>query len=481
MDDDLAAPRHAARTAAQLVLAAALGVSVGLSAANVAWAPTWLPALLVLASVAAGVLRPVGGTVWACALTVLLVASVLVGAVAGERRLETAVLAASSALVHAAAVALPVGLLALALGRRRHRRQGWELARSLAREERSRTEAALVRERSAMAGEIHDTLGHRLTLVSVQLGRLSLDPGLPAEAQQAVEEARRGVAEAAADLGETVQLLKAGGPSRAPADRRLADVVEDARAAGLEVQGDLPASLDDVSAHAYAALVRVLSEALANAARHAPGRPVRLEGSTRDGEAILTVSNAAGPRPSPAPGSSGHGLPSLHHRLALLGGSLEVEHGTGPGALHVVRATVPVDASPTAEGPGRDTLTGVVEAERTADLRTRRARRLTWAVPAALAAAAVVVTLGGFLYLSAASVLPAETFARIQVGMPADEAEELLPPFEMLEAPRGALPVPDGARCSYHEESLSLFSRETVFRVCLADGAVVSTDTVPPR
>lgn len=479
MDEDLAAPRHAARTAAQLVLAAALGVSVGLSAAGVAWAPTWLPALLVLGSAATGVLRPVGAPVWAGALTVLLVTAVLVGAAAGERRLESAVLAASSALVHAAAVALPVGLLALALGRRRHRRQGWELARALAREERSRTEAALVRERSAMAGEIHDTLGHRLTLVSVQLGRLSLDPGLPAEAQQAVEEARRGVAEAAADLGETVQLLKAGGPSRAPADRRLTEVVEDARAAGLEVEGDLPAGLDGVSAHAYAALVRVLSEALANAARHAPGRPVRLEGSNRGGEAVLTVTNAVRPGASPAPGSSGHGLPALRHRLALLGGALEVEHGTGPDAEHVVRATVPVDASPTAESPGDDTLTGVMAAERTADLRTRRARRLTWAVPAALAAAAVVVTLGGFLYLSWASVLPPEDFARIAVGMRQQEAEQILPPFEMLEAPRGALREPDGARCSYHEESVSLLSREDVFRVCLADGVVVSTDTVP--
>src|SRR5699024_7820453 len=149
-----------------------------------------------------------------------------------------------------------------------------------------------------------DNLGHRLTLVSVQLGRLSLDPALPEASRAAVEEARLGVAEAAAELGETVQLLTAGHPSsRVPADRSLSAVVATARSAGMTVESDLAAQLDrDLSTHAHAALARVLSEALANAARHAPGEVVRVRGEVAGGRAVLTVANARGSEGA-APGS----------------------------------------------------------------------------------------------------------------------------------------------------------------------------------
>lgn len=469
--DDLTAAPRTAWDAGQLLLACVLGVSIGLPAA-----PAWLPGLVVLAAVVLGILRPVPAPVWASALAVLLILAITLDVVVGERRIEAAVLAASAALVHAAVVALPIGLVAVARGRRRHRQQGWELARSLAREERSRTEAALVRERAAMAGEIHDSLGHRLTLVSVQLGQLSLDTGLPSQAHRAVEAARRGVAEAAAELGETVQLLKAGGPSRVPTDPSLSGLVEDARAAGVRVDGELPGDLDrDLSAHARAALGRVLSEALANAAKHAPGQTVHLEARAVDGAAVLIASNARGPDPQGSAASSGHGLPALRHRLTLLGGALEVEQGE----QHVVRATVPVDARPRGEKQAEDGLTEVVAAQRTGDRRARRVRRLTWAVPAGLTAGAVLVIVAGFLYLTLGSVLPPDDFARIQVGMPQEEAEEILPGFEMLEAPRDALPEQEGTRCSYHEESASFFTREDVFRVCFDDAVVVSTDTIP--
>lgn len=457
--------------AVHVALACVLGIAIGWSAA-----PGWLPSLMVVAVVLLGILRPVGAPVWTSALTVLIVTATAVGALTGERRIESATLSASAALVHAAAIALPIGLVELARRRRRHRQQGWELARSLAREEQARTESALTRERAAMAGEIHDHLGHRLTLVTVQLGRLTLDPELPAGARTAVEDARLSVAEAAAELGETVQLLKAGGQSRAPADRPLSDVVDGARSAGLPVEGALPAVLDEaLSPHAHAALARVLSEALANAAKHAPDETVRIEGHVTDGTATLTVENATRADRAAA-ASSGHGLPSLRHRLGLLGGELEVESG----ARHVVRATVPVDASP--RGEERTTADAVAEvtaARRAGEQHARRIRRLTWAVPAGLAAGAVLITLVSFLYLTVSSVLDPETFARIEVGMPQDEAEGLLPAVEMVEAPRHELPEPAGATCRYHEEAVSLFAREDVFRICFSDGVVVSTDLIP--
>ncbi len=478
-----------------LGLAVLLGVGIGTSGA------AWLSTVTVLAAMVLGVLRPAASMVWAAALVLLVLTATVLGVITGERAVESAALASSSALAHAAAIALPVGLVALVRRTRRHRRQGWELASAIAATESARAESALVRERSVMAGEIHDHLGHRLTLLTVQVGRLTLDPDLPESTRAALAEVRGGLAEAASELGATVQLLGQGSmPTRAPADRSPAEVVERARSAGVRVEGDLPPRWEEeLSAPARSAAVRVLSEGLANAAKHAPGQAVHLAASSDDGVATLELATGRadqaggeqgraahggvvqgrvaqdGPTaPSPAP-SSGHGLRTLRHRVSLLGGDLAVEEAE----QFVLRVSLPVDAAPGPDSRSRDGVQEVLRSQRAADADTRRTRRRAWLVPAALAGGAVVLTAGFFLYLSVASTLSPEDFARIEVGMPQTQAEQLLPPVQMVEAPRDTLPEPAGASCRYHEEAVSLFVREDVFRVCLADGVVVSTDTIP--
>lgn len=59
------------------------------------------------------------------------------------------------------------------------------------------------------------------------------------------------------------------------------------------------------------------------------------------------------------------------------------------------------------------------------------------------------------------------------------EAMEILPPVEMIEAPRELSPGTAGSTCRYHEESVSLFEREDVFRICFADDVVVSAEVIP--
>lgn len=468
-----------------LGLAVLLGVGIGTPGA------AWLSTVTVLVAMVVGVLRPAASMVWAAALVLLVLTATVLGVITGERAVESAALASSSALAHAAAIALPVGLVALVRRTRRHRRQGWELASAIAATESARAESALVRERSVMAGEIHDHLGHRLTLLTVQVGQLTLDPDLPESTRAALGEIRGGLAEAASELGATVQLLGEGSmPTREPTDRSPAEVVERARSAGVRVEGDLPPGwVEELSAHARSAAVRVLSEGLANAAKHAPGQAVHLAASSEDGVATVELATGRadqgrgeqgrvtqdGPAaPSPAP-SSGHGLRTLRHRLSLLGGHLAVEEAE----QFVLRASLPIDAAPGPDPRSRDGVQEVLRSQRAADADTRRTRRLAWLVPAALAGGAVVLTAGFFLYLSAASTLSPEDFARIEVGMSQTQAEQLLPPVQMVEAPRDTLPEPAGASCRYHEEAVSLFVREDVFRVCLADGVVVSTDTIP--
>lgn len=459
-----------------------LGLAVLLGAAIGAPETAWLSTVTVLAAVAVGVLRPATAMVWAAALGLLVLTATVLGVVTGERAVESAALASASALAHAAAIALPVGLVTLVRANRRHRRQGWELARAVAAEESARAESALVRERSAMAGEIHDHLGHRLTLLTVQVGRLTLDPDLSEPARRALGEVREGLAETAGELGATVQLLTQGGmPTREPVGRSPAEVVERARSAGVRVEADLPPGWDEeLSPHARSGMVRVLSEGLANAAKHAPGQVVHVAASTDGGVAAVELDTGrvghggAGQRGVSAP-SSGHGLGALRHRVTLLGGHLTIDDGD----RFVLRASVPVDAVPSPDPRAGDGVEEeVLRSQRAADADARRTRHLAWLVPAALAGGAVALTAGFFIYLSVASTLSPQDFSRIEVGMTQEQAEQLLPPVQMVEAPRDVLPEPAGANCRYHEEAVSLFLREDVFRVCLVDGVVVSTDII---
>ena len=115
----------------------------------------------------------------------------------------------------------------------------------------------------------------------------------------------------------------------------LAELVATARAAGVDVtvSGDDVAGVPDtVGLAAY----RIVQEALANAARHAPGRPVSVVARGAADRLELTVRNdLAGPG---GPGGGGHGLVGMRERATLLGGSLTA----GPdGPAFVVRAVLP--------------------------------------------------------------------------------------------------------------------------------------------
>jgi signal transduction histidine kinase len=97
-------------------------------------------------------------------------------------------------------------------------------------------------------------------------------------------------------------------------------------------------------------LLRVAQEALVNAAKHAPGRPVRLRLAYREDEEemVLTAGNALGAADGRTAGSlstadSGFGLAGMRERLLLAGGGLEA--GVRGGEW-VVEATLPCAASP---------------------------------------------------------------------------------------------------------------------------------------
>lgn len=223
------------------------------------------------------------------------------------------------------------------LGSRREVLAGLTARAEAAEAEReARAEAAVLAERTRIAGEMHDSLGHRLVLIATQAGGLELNSARGADF---VEDHARIIGETArealAELRATVGALSA--PTRAPAPG-VADIgrlVDEARQAGAELSATLK-PLGPLAPRVDAALYRLAQEGLTNALKHAPGRPVTLTLAALDGEARLTITNPLGPG---APGN-GTGLTRLRERVDSLGGTLIAGDD---GAVFTLAARLPLD------------------------------------------------------------------------------------------------------------------------------------------
>jgi signal transduction histidine kinase len=219
-------------------------------------------------------------------------------------------------------------------------------------EQAERALRARMDERRRIAREMHDALGHRLSLLSVHAGALELRRDLTAQTVERTATILRETAHAAlADLREIVLVLREpptadpdGSPLDGPQPRLgdLPELVAQSCAAGTAVTLDLDPALypspppDRVASSAY----RVVQEGLTNARRHAPGAAVRVMVSGRQGVGLtVQVTTEPAVRARPVGRGSGTGLIGLSERLDLLGGTLEHAPGTGGG--HRLAAHIP--------------------------------------------------------------------------------------------------------------------------------------------
>jgi signal transduction histidine kinase len=200
-----------------------------------------------------------------------------------------------------------------------------------------RAEQAQQRARDEIAREMHDVLGHRLSLLSVHAGALEFRPDAPSEeVARAAKVIRENAHQALQDLREVIGVLRAPvGELPQPTLADVAQLVAESGRAGMRValRDETSGAVPDLAGRtAY----RVVQEALTNARKHAPGAEVvvHLAGSPGNG---LTVEVRNQPVPGPAPGpgpandpGAGQGLAGLAERVALASGRLE--HGpTGGG------------------------------------------------------------------------------------------------------------------------------------------------------
>ncbi|GAA0822905.1 histidine kinase [Streptosporangium amethystogenes subsp. fukuiense] len=197
------------------------------------------------------------------------------------------------------------------------------------RESAARAEAeAQQRAREAIAREIHDVLGHRLSLLSVHAGALEFRPDAPAEdIARAAKVIRQSAHQALQDLREAIGVLRAPvGESLQPSLTDIEELAAESRRAGMRVNltQEVPGT---VSGRSGGTAYRIVQEALTNARKHAPGAQVWVHTTGTPGQWLsIEVRNSAPATSPPAPGEgSGQGLVGLAERVALIGGRLE--HG----------------------------------------------------------------------------------------------------------------------------------------------------------
>ncbi|MEV7024219.1 histidine kinase [Kitasatospora sp. NPDC093558] len=217
-------------------------------------------------------------------------------------------------------------------------------------------------ERNRLARELHDSIGHALTVTVLQAGaaREVGDPAFAAKALEVIEETGR---RAMDDLERTLVLLREtpdrtatdrleGTATESPGIEQLPALFDTARTAGSPVDASIDVPTGTLPGVLSRESYRIVQEALTNALKYAPGEPVAVRIGVRDGQLELHCANplrdpssargaaplrgTAPTRGTPAAGRGGKGLRGIRERAVLLGGEATVGatgqgNGGGPG------------------------------------------------------------------------------------------------------------------------------------------------------
>lgn len=262
----------------------------------------------------------------------------------------------SAAIAQSVAVmAIPLFIALFVRSRRdvREARRDEQLARAGERD--AQVQAAVSRERTAMARELHDIAAHHLSGIALMAAVVDRQIEVsPEQAHEGAQQIRAQSATVLQDLRRLVGLLRedTGDGRSVETLATVRELVDRAQAQGhIELHIREAADRDlgaGIGPLAQLALYRTIQEALTNAATHAPGagRTVEIDDHEQAG-AVVTVTNhaptnAAPSRSTPAVSSGGFGLLGMRERSELVGADLR--YGPTPDGGWQVRVAVPREA-----------------------------------------------------------------------------------------------------------------------------------------
>ncbi|MGC5627304.1 sensor histidine kinase [Georgenia sp. Z1344] len=236
--------------------------------------------------------------------------------------------------------AIGIGLLRRSRADARRARAAAEAARSAAQQARTAetdarrerddavTTASRTAEREQVAREIHDGIGHRLSLLSLEAGALQLEVQDDPRLAESAARVRSQAAAATEDLRSLVGMLREPTPEPVVTLDHLQTVLDESADAGQLLSATV--RIDD-GASAPATLARavhrITTEIMTNARKHAPGEILRLRVTGGPGHGVEIEGANRVPAPAASPGEwhadgSSSGLVGIVERAELLGGSV---------------------------------------------------------------------------------------------------------------------------------------------------------------
>ncbi|MGH8792327.1 MAG: sensor histidine kinase, partial [Stackebrandtia sp.] len=210
--------------------------------------------------------------------------------------------------------------------------------------ERTREETARRRaddERLHIARELHDSLTHQISIIKVQAEvavHVARKRGEQApEALLAIQEAGR---EASRELRATLEALRDDDTTPPRGLDHLPELVERARAVGLDATLTVEGRRHDVPAAVERTVYRIVQESLTNVARHADASTASVRIDCRPDTLAIRIDDDGKAAPGAAP-TPGVGLLGMRERVVALGGRLRAEPRDAGG--FIVQAELPVD------------------------------------------------------------------------------------------------------------------------------------------
>jgi signal transduction histidine kinase len=200
-------------------------------------------------------------------------------------------------------------------------------------------ELAAIQERNRLARDIHDNLGHYLTVVTVQIeAAKAICESDPPRALDALNKAQELTRKGLTSVRESVAALRVSPVENRPLEDAIAELIEESQVSGIATDFQIIGKTKSVETKSALALYRVVQEGLTNVRKHANASRVDVELDFSQADTIRLTLRDDGV--GAADTSGGFGLIGLRERVHLLGGELKVE--TQPGRGFSLEVTLPL-------------------------------------------------------------------------------------------------------------------------------------------